>query len=522
MGAKNFSILDVERRLRHLFSSHTNKLHPFTSVSHEFGVYTCMLPGRDKGAQGPLVVMLHWLGGGAQTWTEVSRGLAARGVHCVALDLPGFGEAAKISGFTVSAMVEQVIETIRGLRGSDGVSASQPWFLAGHSMGGKLSGVIARRALDGEPGLDGLGGLLLVSPSPPTPEPMSDSKRSEMLAALGESTGDPAKDFKAAAKFVDENTGKLPLPEGVRERAIQGVLGMNRTAFRHWLESGSNENWGKFVGEIALPALVLAGTEDGALGPNAQRETTLTHLPQGDLITLQACGHLAPLERPGELIERFTQFLTAHGARLLTPKQTPDARFEGVITSDHVSPRTRDVMEERLAASKDWNYQPKTFSVAELLTLRALTSRIVPDAGFDLAARIDAQLAEGNGDGWRFAVLPPDIEAWHKGLHSLVSASNRAHDLPFLSLFAAQQDEMLTEAAAGKLGRGLLGTLHLGQAADAYTAAEMQRWFSDVRAECTRLYVGDPRTMERIGYTGFADDLGFTQITIGTTEEFER
>ncbi len=485
-----------------------------------------MLPVRNEGTTtGPLLVMLHWLGGGAQTWTEVSHGLAARGVRCAALDLPGFGDAASISGLSVSAMAEQVIETIRSLR--DGLTAGNhaqdsPWFLAGHSMGGKISAIVARRALAGETGLEGLRGLLLVSPSPPTPEPMSDGKRSEMLASLGERTGDDARDRKNAAKFVDENTGELLLPDNVRNRAIDGVLGMNRTAFRHWLESGSNEDWGSTVGQLQLPALVFAGTEDGALGPDAQRKTTLTHLPQGTLVTLVAAGHLAPLERPGELIERFTQFIAATGASLLTPEQAPARSFETLLGSEHVSPRTRGVMQQRLDAARDWNHVPTVFSAAEFLTLRALAGRVVPEAGFDVAARLDVLLGEAKGDGWRFAVLPPDVEAWHKGLHSLDLAAQRTHGVRFLALFPGEQDELLTDAAAGKLGRGMLGALHVGDAADAYPALEMQRWFSDVRSECTRLYVGDPRTMQRIGYTGFADDLGFTQITVGATEEFER
>ena len=364
--------------------------------------------------------------------------------------------------------------------------------------------------------------MLLVSPSPPGPEPMSDAKRSEMLGSLGQSTGDTERDHKAAAKFVDENTGRLPLPTAVRERAVEGVLRMNRTAFRHWLESGSNEDWSGFAGKIPLPALVFAGTEDGALGPEAQRRSTLPHFPEGELVILPACGHLAPLERPGELVERFTAFLAGSGAKLLTPEQSPGPQFGALVSSDQVSPQTREVMHQRMVRSQDWNHQPAVFSKAELLPLRVLAARVVPDAGFDLAACIDRQLEAGDGDGWRFAVLPPDLEAWHKGLLSLDLAATRAHGVPFLSLFPDQQDKILRDAADGKVGRGLLGALHLGEATDAYTAAEMQRWFSDVRAEFTRLYIGDPRTMQRIGYTGFADDLGFTQITIGATEEFER
>ena len=364
--------------------------------------------------------------------------------------------------------------------------------------------------------------MVLVSPSPPSPEPIPESKREEMLASPGESTGDNGKDHENASRFVDRNTGKLPLPESVRDRAIASVLGMNRTAFRHWLEHGSKEDWRNLVGELPLPALVFAGTEDEALGPDAQTEFTLPHLPHGELITLQNTGHLAPLERPGELIERITQFIAGIGLTLGDPEHKPGQAFEELLGSEHVSPQTRENMQTRLAGSQDWNHQPSTFSAAEFRTLRSIAGRVVPGAGFDVAARVEMELAQGKGDGWRFATLPPDIEAWHRGVHSLDLAAERAHDVGFVALFPEQQDELLHQATAGKLGRGVLGTLHLGSAADAYTAAQMKQWFEEVRAEFTRLYVGDPRTMKRMGYTGFADDLGFTQIRLGQREEFER
>jgi hypothetical protein len=78
----------------------------------------------------------------------------------------------------------------------------------------------------------------------------------------------------------------------------------------------------------------------------------------------------------------------------------------------------------------------------------------------------------------------------------------------------------LLDAQQGKLGRGALGALHLGDSAGAFSAAQMLLWFEDARAELTRLYVSDPRTLDRIGFTGFADDPGgFTQIRLEDQRE---
>ncbi len=490
-------------------------------------VYRSMFPVKREGDRGPLMVMLHWLGGGAQTWTEFSHGMSRRGLRCAALDLPGFGEAAGVSGYSVDAMATGVVETIRQMRTVDGDVG--PWLLAGHSMGGKVATVVARWALDGTAGLDGLRGLVLVSASPPGPEPMEESQRRKMLASLGESAGDLVKDRKHAAEFVDENTGKLALPDDVRDRTIAGVLRMNRTALRQWLEHGSKEDWSERVAMLDVPVLLFAGSEDEALGPAAQQTHTMTHFHKSKLVTLEGAGHLAPLERPGEMVEHVTQFVTDCELPLPVSESAPGPAFMTLMRSKRTSPKTHAVMQERLMKRQDWNEVGEVFTPAEMRTLRSLAERVTPDAPFDVAGGLAQQMKQGEGDGWRFAALPPDAAAWQRGLQSLDVAARRAHGVDFAALFPEQQDALLRQAGAGELGRGVLeamssvlGSVHLGEGAHVYSAAEMRMWFEEVRAACAQAYMADPRAMERVGYTGFADDLGFTQIELGQREEFER
>ena len=397
-----------------------------------------------------------------------------------------------------------------------------PGGLAGHSMGGKVAAVLVRRALDGAEGLDGLRGLVLVSPSPPSPEPMGEEKRAASLELLGESAGTAKEDRARAGRFVDQNVGKLALPDDVRERAVDGVLAMNRTAFRAWMDAGSKEDWSGRVGLLDVPAIVFAGTEDAALGPEAQTKYTLPHLPKGELVVLAGSGHLGPLERAGEVVERITEFVTGLGIALPVAQAAPGTWFTELLKSDRVSPNTRDVMTERMAKAQVWSAKPTFFNAAEFRTLRALAARVVPGAGFDMAAALDAQRVRDVGDGWRFADLPPDGEAWRKGLQSLEAAAVRRHGVGFVGLTPALQDDLLRDAVNGKLGRGVLGALHIGEGSDAFDGARMKLWFEDARAACAQTYMADARTMDRVGFTGFADDLGFTQIELGQQEEFER
>jgi pimeloyl-ACP methyl ester carboxylesterase len=465
--------------------------------------------------------VLHWLGGSARTWTELGEALAVRGVRTAAIDLPGFGDAVDIPGYTPAETAAAVIATIRGLREGE---TTEPWLLGGHSMGGKIAALVARAAVEGEPGLENLQGMVMTSPSTPEPEPMKNSRRDELLETMGHSSGDAAEDRKRAEKMIDGGIGKLALPEEIRERSIEDVLRLNRAALRAWLEEGSKEDCGAQVGVLPLPVLIFAGDSERALGPEAQRNVTLPHFERGELLVLEGMGHLAPIERPDEVCAHVVDFVQSLGLALGGENEALSDDFRRVLESSRTSEQTRRVMEARLADTRA--YPPQVFSKAELHTLRVLIEAVIPAAGFDIAARFDHQLAASKGDGWRYDLLPGDVAAWKQGLASLDAAAHRAHGTSFLGLHAGLRRELLVEAQDGKLGRGVLGAVHLGEGAEAFTGAQMQRWFEDVRAELTRVYVSDPRTMDRIGYMGFADDpAGFTQIRLedqqATPEELE-
>ena len=157
----------------------------------------------------------------------------------------------------------------------------------------------------------------------------------------------------------------------------------------------------------------------------------------------------------------------------------------------------------------------------ELRILRAVVALVVPGAGFDLATRMDHALANNEGDGWRFAALPDDAQAWKRGLASLDAYARRKFSVPFVALDAARQGELLERTQNGHLEEGFFATLNIVHANETLDAEQMRNWFEDVRSELVKLYVADPRSMERIGFAGFADEAGFTKITLGEQEEVE-
>ena len=402
------------------------------------------------------LVLMHFLGGSAREWDEVVA-LLSDSFTTVALDLPGFGESAGVPGYSVAAMADSVEQAIAE-------QVSGRYILVGHSMSGKVAMVLAARA-DAN-----LAGLLLVAPSPPSPEPFTADKRSMMLELLGTVHGD---DLARARSYITKNELRDIYPE-VEQRASAEVLKMNRAAWVAWLQAGSKEDWADRVGVLDLPAMVVAGEKDLSLGPPQQTALTLPHLRQGVLRTVPNCSHLVPMEcasTMATLIREFARSLTgAQSTEQLIPEQ-----YRRFIASDRVSEKTREVLAQRVQSPL---LAPGFLTDEQMTTLRALIARVIPQEqpALDLAGYVLMRLASGKGDGWRFDVLPDDLNAYRQGLDRLAAAG-------FAEMSAEAQDRCLAELAA-----------HRGSAE--------ARWFEEVRGDATAAYVAHPATLARLGYSG--------------------
>ena len=446
----------------------------------------------------PTIFCLHFLGGSAESWRRVARRLDAH-ARCVLIDLPGFGDASELSGYPVTEMVDRVAAMIR-------TEAPRRWLLVGHSMGCKVAAVLARRAEDRTEGLGGLAGLVLVSGSPPGPEPMSDERRQMML---GWFAGDAEASRAEATQFIKAATSK-PLGDDEQHDALADVLRTNPEAWRAWLETGSREDWSDHVGVLQTPALIISGADDADLGPQAQQSLMARHFADFRLVVMPDTGHLLPLEGP-DLLARLIEdhIRRIGGAPFIDPS------YRALIASDRVSSRTRALLLAR-AEPDDPSYRPRAIGDDQLSTLRAVLDRVLPQHGaaIDLAARIDANLAKGVSDGWRFAALPSDTDAYQAALRTLDAAAGGA----FTKLDATGQDDLL-----GRMAEGSLEIMEPGL----LSASQLKMWFEDLRSDAVRLYVSHPATLSRMGYSGIGyggdgePKIGFHLFGIGKREAWE-
>lgn len=248
----------------------------------------------------PTLIFLHALGASRSEWEQVVALLPA--YHCVALDLPGFGDRPLADETDVARLADWVADEIDKRQLTTTI-------LVGHSMGGKIVTLVAARAVSGETGLESVRGAVLVAASPLVPEPMDEDRRAEMISWFAERL--PTREN--AAMFVDGNTAN-PLPEASRKQAMADLLRSEPEAWLAWLEHGSREDWSAEVGQIDLPAMIIAGAQDGDLGEAAQRRLNLPRYKDAQIEVVADAAHLIPYEQPqalAALIDRHAAFVTA-------------------------------------------------------------------------------------------------------------------------------------------------------------------------------------------------------------------
>ncbi|MBT2503833.1 alpha/beta fold hydrolase [Curtobacterium sp. ISL-83] len=435
---------------------------------------------------------LHALGSSSEEFALLRTRLAGR-LDLVGIDLPGFGTSRGSAGATVEEMAVLVEHAI-------GASGATQWALIGHSMGGKIATVVADRTMSGANGLFGLRAVVLLAASPLAPEPMDEDRRTEMLGWVA----GRAISSEHARTFVDANTATT-LPPDRLDTALDDVERSDPAAWRAWLERGSREDWSGSAAPNPVPALVLAGAEDGDLGVDAQRDLTLPHWPQGTLGVIEGAAHLLPWERPDEVaaaIGGFWADRVDHGP--VVPRGT--AR---VIASPRVSARTRKALAAR-SLPDDPAAEPQVLTRSQLETLRAVARIVVPQPDgpqVDLALRVDAQLAAGDGDGWRHDGMPTDREAYGAALDAVASAA--AHP-------GTELADVLDQVAAGT-----------GADGRTMTAEQLRLWFEDASVDLVRHWLAHPATMAEIDYDGFANGgdgvrkQGFQLLSAGSREAWE-
>src|SRR5271167_490550 len=254
---------------------------------HRIRVGQLEIYAEEQGEGAPALVFIHYWGGSRRTWSGVIPRLSDR-FRCIALDLRGWGKSDRhAENYSLFVQAGDVLGVIEALKLRDFV-------LVGHSMGGKIAQILAGRRPDG------LKGLALVAPAPPTPLRVPDEQKRSMLASYTTPEG-----IGEALKIISHR----PLTIAQRLQVTEDSLGGAEAAKVAWVSQGMALDISKQTASITVPVCVIVGSADQVEKEAALREALLPLVPHARFETIEGVGHLSPLEGPDEVAEAISDFL---------------------------------------------------------------------------------------------------------------------------------------------------------------------------------------------------------------------
>jgi 2-succinyl-6-hydroxy-2,4-cyclohexadiene-1-carboxylate synthase len=230
------------------------------------------------------LVLLHGFAGTGRTWEGVLAHLPPERYRPLALDLPGHGSQAEMSGpLGFDVCVASVLDW-----------SPRRFALCGYSLGGRLALHVALAAPER------VSRLVLVASAPGIEDACERAQRRAADRALAAeiergSIGDFVERWCAQPMFADDP----PAVDALARADYRRNRPLRLAAALRGLGTGEMASLWGLLGELSMPVTVLAGDRDAKFQAIARR--MVNQLPRGRL-AIVAGGHRLPLESPGAIV----------------------------------------------------------------------------------------------------------------------------------------------------------------------------------------------------------------------------
>ena len=223
-------------------------------------------------ASGPVVVLVHGLGGRAEDWRDLAPYFAQAGYRVYMPDLPGYGRSQKPAAFSYSVPDEAA--AVIGFLDALGLKQVD---LGGWSMGGW----IVQRVAAGHP--ERVRRLMLYDSAGIYEKPAWDTRLF--------TPQNPAELDQLDALLMPHP----PVVPGFIARDILRLSHKNAWVIQRALAAmlTGKDATDNLLPTLKMPVLIVWGAED-KITPLSQGEKMHALVPQSQLFVVPACGHLAP------------------------------------------------------------------------------------------------------------------------------------------------------------------------------------------------------------------------------------
>lgn len=260
--------------------------------------------------RGPAVVLVHGLGGFAESWRHNIATLARRAT-VYALDLPGFGRSAKPRAEYSLTFFATALSAFLDALGLGQVS------LVGHSLGGAIVLMFALARPQRVDRLALVGGVVLgCSYRLPMPcrvlmarglgEALALCACAPVIrAALARCFYQPSRDEVA---FLMEFAAEARITWAARAAYLATLRALNDDLERR------GDDFQRALTGLDVPVLAIHGRQDSVV-PAGHCTELARALPRADVRWIDACGHFPQIEHAATVNEWLADFLVGRPAR---------------------------------------------------------------------------------------------------------------------------------------------------------------------------------------------------------------
>jgi len=236
----------------------------------------------------PTLIFIHYFGGNAGSWRWVGKRLSKQ-YNCVFLTLPGFGNSDPLHDISIRTMSEWIANEIRNLNAKN-------YILIGHSMGAKLALFTTFILHDLLPEK-----IILIAPSPPTRENMSESDKERML--------------NHPNREEAEETVRRSIQKKIKKRkfqyAVDSQLEVDKDTWKWWLNDGMCNDITWAIKNLNIATYVVYSANDPVITIDTIQQEVLPYLKEAKLISFGKSGHLIPIESSRKVSKVLKRFIKA-------------------------------------------------------------------------------------------------------------------------------------------------------------------------------------------------------------------
>jgi hypothetical protein len=187
------------------------------------------------------------------------------------------------------------------------------------------------------------------------------------------------------------------------------------------------------------------------------------------------------------------------------PDAFPPGGVRALLNTAFVTEPTRRALQAKLDRRPT---EPRFFEQHAFATLLALCDGLIPQSprAVDIAGGLDERLADNKRDGWRYDCMPPDQEAYRRGLAGVDETAGVLFGATFVELSGAQQKAVIQSIADGQPPGAVWIELSAGY------------WFEELLVETSEIYFAHPLAQQAMGYLGMADAQGWEAIGLNEEE----